>query len=104
MRFADYCKENQNTGERQNYQYSVARCVAGEMGTTSEILRKGTQVALREERASLNLGGEEADDLPTVIADMEKLPTKIIELTEADMDIPVVHRLWQFTAFAAVVH
>ena len=69
-----------------------------------KILGNRTQIALREGGAALNLGSHKDDDLPKVIEDLAGLRDKIQDLTKAELDLSVGHRLWQYTAMAAVVY
>ena len=69
-----------------------------------KILGNRTQIALREGGAALNLGSHTDDDLPKVVQDLTGLQEKIQDLSRVDLGVSVGHRLWQYTAMAAVVH
>ena len=69
-----------------------------------KILGNRTQIALREGGAALNLGNHTDDDLPKVVQDLTGLQEKIQDLSRVELGVSVGHRLWQYTAMAAVVH
>ena len=75
-----------------------------ELDTDHEYPGKRTQIALREGGAALNMGDPADDDLPKVVEDLTGLQGEIQELTKAELGVSVGHRLWQYTAMAAVVH
>ena len=69
-----------------------------------KILGNRTQIALREGGAALNLGNHTDDDLPKVVQDLSGLQEEIQDRSKVDLGVSVGHRLWQYTAMAAVVH
>ena len=71
---------------------------------TMNILGNRTQIALREGGAALNMGSHVDDDLPKVVEELTGLQGQIQDLTKAELGVSVGHRLWQYTAMAAVVH
>ena len=71
---------------------------------TMKILGNRTHIALREGGAALNLGSHADDDLPKVVQGLTGLQEKIQDLSRVELGASVGHRLWQYTAMAAVVH
>ena len=90
--------------EDANLQTNLPEGLRPSWSPTMKTLGNRTHIALREGGAALNLGNHTDDDLPKVVQDLSGLQEKIQDLSKVELGVSVGHRLWQYTAMAAVVH